>query len=293
MFKNVILAALLAASSAVAHSNLFFPTPRNNVDSAYQSSDENACGFDGTDIPDENNFQRGQQVPVQWWWNNHDGGFVKMALIKTMEDNVPASDQQYFLRNENIIQGQCFTGNCTMNGFDPGNTEPCVGHTMEIPSWVSDGVYILQWSWFGGYNSDDVATRQLPIYHTCANVRISGGTTLTQRPADWIAPFYDGEQIQINGQSAPSGQCAFKNFAAEPADPSVVDVTDDNADNIKFGAPDGWAAVGNTNTKRADNLYLPRLGHIARRHAHQAKLNGATTHAHTAQKGTTDDVKLH
>ena len=35
------------------------------------------------------------------WWNNHDGGFVKMALIKTMEDNVSAKDQQYFLRNEN------------------------------------------------------------------------------------------------------------------------------------------------------------------------------------------------
>jgi len=35
------------------------------------------------------------------WWNNHDGGFIKMALIKTMEDNVSAKDQQYFLRNEN------------------------------------------------------------------------------------------------------------------------------------------------------------------------------------------------
>ena len=64
MFRNVIVAALLAASSVVAHSNMFFPTPRQNTDSAYQSSDENACGFEGTDIPDENNFQRGQKVPV-------------------------------------------------------------------------------------------------------------------------------------------------------------------------------------------------------------------------------------
>ena len=65
MFKNIIFAALLAASSVVAHSNMYKPTPRRDVDSAYQSSNENACGFDGTDIPDENNFQRGQKVPVE------------------------------------------------------------------------------------------------------------------------------------------------------------------------------------------------------------------------------------
>jgi len=266
MFKNVILAALLTASSVVAHSHMFEPTPRVRQDSQYTSSDENACGFDGTDIPDENKFQRGQKVPVKWWWNNHDGGFIKMALIKTMEDNVPAKDQQYFLRNENIIQGQCYTGDCNRDGFDPGNTHVCNGTDMEIPSWVSDGDYILQWSQIGGYNSQAVATRQLPIYHTCANIRIEGGDAVTGRPNDWIAPFFGGDMVQINGQSSGPNQCAFKNFAAEPVDPSVVNTNDDSPDNIRFGGPDGWAAVGANNTKRADNVYLPRLGHIARRH---------------------------
>jgi hypothetical protein len=266
MFKNVIVAALLATSSVIAHSNMHLPTPRKEQDSAYLSLDDNACGFGGTDIPEENNFQRGQKVPVQWWWNNHDGGFIKMALIKTMEDNVPAKDQQYFLRNENIIQGQCYTGNCDRNGFDPGNTHLCKGVDMEIPSWVSDGEYILQWSQIGGYNSQQVATRQLPIYHTCANIRISGGVTLTPRPDDWIAPFFGGDQVQIDGKSSGPNQCAFKNFAAEPSDPSVVNTSDDSSDNIRFGVPDGWAAVGPNNTKRADTVRLPRLGHIARRH---------------------------
>lgn len=265
MFKNVFVAALLAASSVVAHSNMFFPTPRENRDSEYTSLDQNACGFGGTNIPDENNFQRGQKVPVKWWWNNHDGGFIKMALIKTMEDNVPAKDQAYFLRNENIIQGQCYTRNCNRNGFDPGNTHECVGQDMEIPSWVSDGVYILQWSQIGGYNSQAVATRQLPIYHTCANIRISGGVPLTPRPENWIAPFYGGDQVEINGKSSGPDQCAFKNFAAEPTDPAVVNTSDDSADNIRFGAPDGWAAVGLNQSKRADSDILARLGHIARR----------------------------
>jgi hypothetical protein len=266
MFK-LVLAAFLAASSVVAHSNMFSPTPRQNRDSAYESSDQNACGFDGTDIPEENNFQRGQKVPVKWWWNNHDGGFIKMALIKDMKDFVDKNDQELFTRNMNIIQGQCYTGNCDRNGFDPGNTHECNGQDMEIPSWVSDGVYILQWSQIGGYNSEAVPTRQLPIYHTCANIRISGGVKLTPRPDDWIAPFFGGDQVQINGQSAGPNQCAFKNFDKEPADPSVVNTKDDSSDTIRFGEPDGWAAPGSSNDKRADNVYLPRLGHIARRHS--------------------------
>jgi hypothetical protein len=273
MFKNIFLPLLLAASSVVAHSNMYKPTPRRDQDSAYTSSNENACGFGGTDIPDENVFQRGQKVPVKWWWNNHDGGFIKMALIKTMVDNVSAKDQQYFLRNENIIQGQCYTRNCDRNGFDPGNTHSCQGEDMEIPSWVSDGVYILQWSQIGGYNSEAVPTRQLPIYHTCANIRIEGGVTLTARPDDWIAPFYGGDQVEINGQSSGPNQCAFKNFAAEPVDPSVVNTSDDAADTIRFGIPDGWAVAGANNTKRADNVYLPRLGRVARHLLDDANLH--------------------
>ena len=105
MFRNVIVAALLATSSDITHSIMFQPTLRKNQDSAYTSTDENACGYDGTDIPPENNFQLLQLVFIYFWrlgwWNNHDGGFIKMALIKTTEDDVPAKEQQYFLRNEN------------------------------------------------------------------------------------------------------------------------------------------------------------------------------------------------
>jgi hypothetical protein len=97
---------------------------------------------------------------------------------------------------------------------------------MEIPSWVSDGVYILQWSQIGGYNSQQDATKQLPIYHTCANIRISGGVPLTARPDDWIAPFYGGDMVGINGKQAQSDQCAFKKFNASlPTPPSSIPIT--------------------------------------------------------------------
>ena len=109
-----------------------------------------------------------------------------------------------------------------------------------------------------------MVTRQLPIYHTCANIRITGGKPLQDRPKDWIAPFFGGDEIQIDNKSAGPNECAFKNFNKEPADPKVVNVKDDAKETIKFGGPDGWSAVGNSNKKRNEEVRLPRLGHVAR-----------------------------
>ena len=142
-------------------------------------------------------------------------------------------------------------------------THECQGADLEIPKWVADGDYTLQWSNFGGYDSEGVATRQLLIYHSCANLRINGGVPFQNRTSDWIAPFFGGDETQINGTSAGPGQCAFKKFAKEPQDPSVV-VKDDDPSTIQFGRPDGWAAPSNTSQKRANAVYLPRLGHVVR-----------------------------
>jgi len=263
MFSS-LLAATLLATSALAHSNMFVPTPRQNQDSAFTDINQNGCDNENTNIPGENNFQRGQKLPVKWWWNNHSGGFIKMALIQSVTGNVGTEGKTALLANENIIQGQCYTRKCNRNGFDPGQTHECEGAELEIPNWVSDGEYTLQWSHFGGYDSDGVPTRQLPIYHTCANIRINGGVQLQNRPSDWVAPFFGGDEVQINGKSGAPDQCAFKKFGKEPQDPSVVNVKDDDASTIQFGRPDGWATSGKTNQKRADAVHLPRLGRVAR-----------------------------
>lgn len=254
----------VVASTAFAHSNMFNPTPREDRSNAFLDINANACENTKTDIPAKNEFARGQKVPLEWWWNNHLGGFIKMALIKENVGNVGAQGKAALLANDNIIQGQCYTRKCNMQGFDPGNTHKCEGAPLEIPDWVSDGTYILQWSHFGGFHSQGVPTRQLPIYHTCANIRIKGGKQLKDRPKDWIAPFFGGDGAKVDGKSAPANQCAFKKFAKEPADPKVVNTKDDNKDNIKFGVPDGWAAGGKSNKKRNDAARLPRMGHVAR-----------------------------
>jgi len=262
--SRAILAAALAASAAMAHSNMFSPRPRRDVSNAFVSRDNNACEDTVTDIPPENNFQRGQAIPVKWWWNNHDGGFIKMALLQGVAPVFDRGGQQAFLARENIIQGQCYTGNCDRSGFDPGNTKVCTGHDLTFPNWVQDGEYTLQWSHFSGYNSQAVPTRSLPIYHTCANIRISGGVPLAPRPADWIAPFFGGDQLLVNGEQSGPDQCAFKLFASEQVEPTAVDTQNDDGSLIRLGVPDGWAVKGNTPGKRADNHHLPRLGHVAR-----------------------------
>jgi len=259
-----LFAAALLSTSALAHSNMLEPAPRKNQDSAFMDINQNGCENENTDIPPKNNFQRGQKIPLQWWWNNHSGGFIKMALIEKVTGFVGPEGKAALLANENIIQGQCYTRKCDRSGFDPGQTKKCEGADLEIPDWVSDGEYTLQWSHFGGYDSDGVPTRQLPIYHTCANIRINGGAPPQKRPSDWIAPFFGGDEIQIKGKSAGADQCAFKKFAKEPENPSVVNTKDDDPGSIQFGRPDGWAAPGNTNKKRAAAVYLPRLGRIAR-----------------------------
>ena len=206
-----------------------------------------------------------------------------MALARGIPGDAGPGVKAALLRNENskiryicfyktifnalaalVIQGQCYTRKCNRKGFDPGNTHKCEGAPLEIPDWVTDGEYVLQWSHFGGYDSEGVPTRQLPIYHTCANIRIKGGKPLQKRPKDWIAPFFGGDEVQINGKSAGPNQCAFKNFRKEPKDPQVVNTKDDRKDTIQFGVPDGWAAKGKSNQKRNDVIRLPRLGHIVR-----------------------------
>jgi len=262
--SRAILIAALTASSAMAHSNMFSPIPRKNVNSAFVSRDNNACEDTSTVIPDANNFQRGQTIPLKWWWNNHDGGFIKMAIIGGVNPGIGRDGQTAFLSRDNIIQGQCYTRNCDRSGPDPGNTKVCTGHDLTFPNWLADGEYTLQWAHFSGYNSQGVATRSLPIYHSCANIRIKGGVPPVRRPADWVAPFFGGDQVQIKGQGSGPDRCAFKQFPSEVLEPTAVNQKNDDAGLIQFGTPNGWAVKGNTPNKRANNLHLPRLGHIAR-----------------------------
>ncbi|KAJ6563352.1 hypothetical protein DFH09DRAFT_1315534 [Mycena vulgaris] len=197
----------------------------------------------------------------KWFWNNHIGGFIKFALAEGHPAKVDNA-----------------------KGKDVGDKHVCVGKNITIPNWVADSDYVLSFSCayqfpltahvflsvtfrvrtaIGGFHSNNVPTKQLPLYHNCANIRIQGGVPLEPKPANWVAPFIGGSQDPVNGKPIPADTCGFKKFVSR-RDPSVVDVNDVSPSNIAFGIPDGWAVPGGTLQKRLDTLILPRLGHAAR-----------------------------
>ncbi|KAJ7921449.1 hypothetical protein B0H13DRAFT_1984764 [Mycena leptocephala] len=210
-----VLFALLSA--AVAHTHMFFPAPRNQDDYSFTKKGANACENMRTDLTERR-------------FLNYAGGFIKFALTPAIRH----TRQQSPSREQEIINGQCYTGKM---GSTLGQN-PCVGKNVTIPNWVADGTdYVLSFSSIGGFNSNGNPTKQLPLYHNCANIRIKGGVTLEQ-PANWVAPFIGGSQDKVNGKAVP------QTSAAEPADPSVVNTNDVDKSNIKAGVPDGWAVKG-------------------------------------------------
>ena len=121
--SRAILAAALAASSAMAHSNMFFPVPRKDASNAFVNRDNNACESTSTDIPAQNTFQRGQTIPLKCkstrqftidkildfalgWWNNHEGGFIKMAILQGVSPAFDRKGQEAFLARENSTSSE-------------------------------------------------------------------------------------------------------------------------------------------------------------------------------------------
>ena len=88
---------------------------------------------------------------------------------------------------------------------------------MQIPDWVADGEYTLQFSQIGGFNSEGIVTKQLPLYHNCANIKVAGGVALKPQPANWIAPFVGGSQDVISGKPGGADVCGFKAFVRAPS----------------------------------------------------------------------------
>ena len=56
---------VVVASTALAHSNMFTPAPRENRSNAFVDINNNGCENTNTDVPGQNNFARGQTVPLE------------------------------------------------------------------------------------------------------------------------------------------------------------------------------------------------------------------------------------
>jgi len=121
--------------------------------------------------------QRGQTLQINWNRHNHPGGFIRFAWSPTSQSD---SHSSFDSRVDRVVCKEI--GGC--GPADPNsptgdsNGVDC-GTTIEVPLWLTDGAWTLQWAYFGGwYNAGD--------YYACVDYTISGGPTSTQSSPVYI-----------------------------------------------------------------------------------------------------------
>jgi len=118
--------------------------------------------------------QRGQTLHLTWNRHNHPGGFVRFAWSPTSSSDSHASFDQHV---DHIVCKEI--GGCgpadrnsptgAANGVDCGTT-------VTVPTYLTNGLWTLQWAYFGGWwNAGD--------YYACVDYQVTGGPTGTQQPA--------------------------------------------------------------------------------------------------------------
>jgi len=96
---------------------------------------------------------------------------------------------------------------------------------IPLPTWLADGDYVLQWALYSMYGSYAVEYRGLYKFHNCADITITGGAPLTQKPAGNCA-FTWSPGDRILGLSQPD--CSYFNLNtytsySSPDDDLLVD----------------------------------------------------------------------
>eukprot|EP00168_Porphyra_purpurea_P003714 TRINITY_DN14328_c0_g1_i1.p1 TRINITY_DN14328_c0_g1~~TRINITY_DN14328_c0_g1_i1.p1 ORF type:complete len:261 (-),score=27.05 TRINITY_DN14328_c0_g1_i1:35-817(-) len=113
-------------------------------------------------------YRRGQNIPVVYSKNNHNGGFLRLTLV-------PVKHRYHaWAHARNAFRWSCWSAgevNCPKRtGFECGNDSRGRRYQqwVTIPPVFQDGEYILGFVWYGG-------GFQQGTYWSCADVRIQGG----------------------------------------------------------------------------------------------------------------------
>lgn len=109
--------------------------------------------------PPVTTWARGETVPLRWFRNNHEGGFVRWSLVPVdRSGDQAAHDAAAFAYG-------CYTVNrykCTpaekVRHCGGDNTGSGARYEARVPTNVPDGEYVLGWTWYGGYNTPDIGT---------------------------------------------------------------------------------------------------------------------------------------
>jgi len=198
------LMVVLCASFVIGHSYVTKPTSRTNQKQTTTGCRGPDClGPCDTTVAKAKTkattISRGASVNVQWPRNNHAGGFIRFAWTQTSGSDVHANFDNGVQEIHCHEIGGCKPDNANdPNGGDSGpadgSVNPCQT-TINVPLYLTDGTWTLQWAWFGGAFA-------LGDYYSCVDYVISGGPTGAQ-----LAPVFYGGDYSYPGQN----KCKFFN----------------------------------------------------------------------------------
>ncbi|PVU99502.1 hypothetical protein BB559_000663 [Furculomyces boomerangus] len=124
--------------------------------------------------------RRGQEIPILWNRLNHPGGFIRLAITKFKNSD---SWESF---NSNVIKYVCHEQNCgPSTAYSPyghlcGSGNAQCSTKLTIPTNLENGLYTLQWMWFGGGIVYGRANSSFGEYYGCSDFRIKGKSIPTQ-----------------------------------------------------------------------------------------------------------------
>lgn len=123
-------------------------------------------------------YRRGGRYEVRWTRNNHEGGFIRWALVPV------AQMYEHSAHSRNAFHWSCWA----INRFQCGEMDKyrdcdfdrrgeAFRDWLTIPAVFPDGDYMLGWTWYGGGEGD---TGHFGDYYDCSFVRVQGGAPLAK-----------------------------------------------------------------------------------------------------------------
>lgn len=118
-------------------------------------------------------YRRGGTYEVRWSRNNHEGGFVRWALVPASKMYDRAAHDRYAFHWScwNINRFRCNAMN-THRDCDFDRNGEAFRDWITIPPVFPDGDYVLGWTWYGGGQGE---IGHFGDYYDCSFVRLEGG----------------------------------------------------------------------------------------------------------------------
>lgn len=120
-------------------------------------------------------YRRGGRYEMRWSRNNHEGGFVRWALVPVDKRYDRAAHERYAFHWScwSINRFKCDSmskhRDCDFDRNGEGFRD-----WVTIPAVFPDGDYVLGWTWYGGGQGD---IGHFGDYYDCSFVRVEGGAS--------------------------------------------------------------------------------------------------------------------